>query len=100
MSDRKSESAIGARKQVMTVEQRAGSNNGTTENETVSAHSLGGEAWLTKLRRINLRSAADRHMVFNNLGQVIDLKMLFDCYRELDGKKAVGIDGVTKLEYG
>jgi len=26
--------------------------------------------------------------------------MLFDCYRELDGKKAVGIDGVTKLEYG
>lgn len=84
----------------MTVEQRAGSNNGTTEEETVSALSLGGEAWSTKLRRINLRSAADRHMVFNNLGHVIDLKMLFDCYRELDGKKAVGIDGVTKLEYG
>ena len=96
----KSEPAIGARKRVTTVEQRAGSNNGTTEEETVPARSLGGEAWSTKLRRINLRSAANGLMVFNNLGHIIDLKMMFDCYRELDGKKAVGIDGVTKLEYG
>jgi retron-type reverse transcriptase len=36
----------------------------------------------------------------NNLGHIIDLKMLEEQYKELDSKKAVGIDGITKAVYG
>ena len=38
--------------------------------------------------------------VFNNIGCVIDLDLLRESYHELDGKKAIGIDGVTKASYG
>jgi group II intron reverse transcriptase/maturase len=38
--------------------------------------------------------------VFNNIGYVVDLDLLRECYQELDGKKAIGIDGVTKETYG
>uniref|UniRef100_UPI000AB4044D reverse transcriptase domain-containing protein n=1 Tax=Orientia tsutsugamushi TaxID=784 RepID=UPI000AB4044D len=37
---------------------------------------------------------------FNNLGHIIDLKMLEEQYKELDSKKAIGIDGITKEDYG
>ena len=30
----------------------------------------------------------------------MDLELLRECYQELDGKKAIGIDGVTKEAYG
>jgi RNA-directed DNA polymerase len=54
----------------------------------------------TKLDRIEDRSRRDRKTVFNNLGHVIDKDMLRRCFHELDGSKAVGIDGVTKEQYG
>ena len=38
--------------------------------------------------------------MFNNLGHLLDLDLLRECYHGLDGTKAVGIDGVTKEKYG
>ena len=38
--------------------------------------------------------------MFNNLGHAIDSDLLRECYHQLDGNKAVGIDGVTKEAYG
>lgn len=54
----------------------------------------------TKLDRVELRSRRDRETVFNNLGYLIDLDLLRGCFDNLDGNKAVGIDGITKEEYG
>ncbi len=53
----------------------------------------------TKLDRIEGRSRRDPKTVFNNLGHVIDKDMLRSCFYDLDGSKAVGIDGVTKNQY-
>jgi group II intron reverse transcriptase/maturase len=47
-----------------------------------------------------VKSRADKECVFNNLGHVIDLELLRECHRSLDGSKAVGIDGVSKEAYG
>ena len=50
---------------------------------------------------INSKRAIHRKdTVFNNIGYVIDTDLLRECYQELDGKKAIGIDGVTKEAYG
>jgi len=38
--------------------------------------------------------------VFNNLAHIINLDSLKELYHQLDGSKAVGIDGVTKESYG
>jgi len=59
-----------------------------------------GQQKTTKLERIGKRSTYKKDTVFNNIGHAIDLDMLRECYRELDGKKAIGIDGVTKANYG
>jgi RNA-directed DNA polymerase len=53
----------------------------------------------TKLERIGKRARFKKDTVFNNIGHV-DLDLLSECYRELDGKKAIGIDGVNKATYG
>jgi len=66
----------------------------------VSIHSLDAKTWLTKLARITQLAEQDNTMVFNNLGHIIDVEMLRIIYLELDGKKAKGIDGVTKKKYG
>ena len=47
-----------------------------------------------------MRSAKNRGEVFNNIGHAIDVDLLRDVFRQLDGKKAVGIDRVTKEQYG
>lgn len=39
-------------------------------------------------------------MVFTSLGHLINKEMLENCHVQMDGTKAVGIDGVTKEEYG
>jgi len=39
-------------------------------------------------------------MEFKWLMPHINKESLISCYHELDGKKAVGIDGVTKEQYG
>ncbi len=58
------------------------------------------ETWLTKLERIGRLAASDTTIVFNNVGHVLSVEMLRDIYHELNGRKAIGIDGVTKEEYG
>ncbi len=59
-----------------------------------------GKQKTTKLECIGKRAIHRKDTVFNNIGYVIDLDMLRECYQELDGKKAIGIDGVTKEAYG
>lgn len=54
----------------------------------------------TNLECIGKRAFHKKDTVFNNIGYVVDLDLLRECYQELEGKKAVGIDGVTKEAYG
>lgn len=66
----------------------------------MSIHSKDGRTWLTKLKRIEELSSQDKRLAFNNIGHLIDMEMLRDCHRALDGKKAIGVDSVTKDVYG
>jgi len=66
----------------------------------MSVHSNDGTPWQTKLQRLGERSAQDKDCVFNNLGHILNVEMLRELYHQLDGTKAVGIDGVTKEDYG
>lgn len=66
----------------------------------MTIHSKDGISGLTKLDRISEISARNKFMVFNNLGHLINLNLLKEQYHQLDGSKAVGIDGVTKESYG
>lgn len=59
-----------------------------------------GKQKTTKLECIGKRAKHRKDTVFNNIGYVIDLDLLRECYQELEGKKAIGIDGVTKEAYG
>ena len=54
---------------------------------------------LTKLARISELSATNPDMVFTSVAHLINVELLEDCHKEMDVKKAVGIDGVTKDEY-
>ena len=54
----------------------------------------------TKLDRIEEMSAKDPKMVFTSLYHLINEDLLLKCHNELDGKKATGVDKVTKAEYG
>jgi Reverse transcriptase (RNA-dependent DNA polymerase) len=66
----------------------------------VIQHSTVNKTSATKLARVELKSRQNPTVVFSNLGHIIDLDLLRDCHRSLDGSKAVGIDGVTKDSYG
>lgn len=52
------------------------------------------------LDRINSVAIRDRKTIFNNLIHHINEDNLIQAFRGLDGSKAVGIDQVTKSEYG
>lgn len=54
----------------------------------------------TELARIAELSAQNPTMVFTSIAHLINVKLLRDCHETMDGDKAVGIDGVTKEEYG
>lgn len=54
----------------------------------------------TKLKRIAWLSAREPTKVFHQLMHHFSEASLKDCFHELDGRKAVGTDGVTKAEYG
>jgi RNA-directed DNA polymerase len=54
----------------------------------------------TKLERIAWLSARDHQKEFNNLMHLYNLESLAGCFKELDGRKAVGADGITKEAYG
>lgn len=53
----------------------------------------------TKLERISQLSSENPDMVFTSIGHLINKELLKQCHEEMDGDKAVGIDGVTKEEY-
>jgi RNA-directed DNA polymerase len=59
-----------------------------------------GQQKTTKLECIGKRAKLQKDTIFNNIGHALDLDLLRECYQELDGKKAMGIDGVTKEAYG
>ena len=54
----------------------------------------------TKLKRIAWLSTCDRHKRFDSLMHHFNVESLAACFHELDGNKAVGIDGITKAPYG
>jgi group II intron reverse transcriptase/maturase len=54
----------------------------------------------TKLKRIAWLSASDPDKRFDQLMHHFNKESLAACFNELDGSKAVGIDGVTKAHYG
>ena len=54
----------------------------------------------TKLARISQLSKENPGMVFTSRGHLINKEMLENCHVQMDGTKAIGIDGVTKEEYG
>lgn len=66
----------------------------------MAVHTEYGKQKTTKLECISRRAIHRKDTVFNNIGYVIDLDLLRECYQELDGKKAIGIDGVRKETYG
>ena len=53
----------------------------------------------TKLARISQRSSENPNMVFTSIGHLLNKELLKECHRNMDGKKAVGIDGTTKEKY-
>jgi group II intron reverse transcriptase/maturase len=63
----------------------------TTENQITTA---------TKLKRITWLSSKDKSKKFNNLMHLFNEESLTSCYHELNGKKALGIDEVSKADYG
>jgi len=54
----------------------------------------------TKLKRIAWLSATDKGKKFDCLMHHFNDDSLAECFQQLDGKKAVGTDGVTKACYG
>ncbi len=58
------------------------------------------ETTATKLARIAKLSASDSLKRFDSLMHLYNEESLAACFRALDGKKAVGVDGVRKVEYG
>lgn len=59
-----------------------------------------GEIMATKLARISQLSSENPDMVFTSVGHLINKELLKECHEKMDDGKAVGIDGVTKEEYG
>ena len=76
------------------------SNRQSGKGNRVNPLSEGMKILHTKLDRVEQRSRQDRGTVFNNLGYLINMEMLQECFDSLDGTKAVGIDGVSKENYG
>ena len=55
----------------------------------------------TDLTRIGEKASKDRSCVFNNLyHHIYDEENLRVCYETLEARKATGVDGVTKEQYG
>lgn len=52
---------------------------------------------VTKLKRIAWLSEQDSTKEFMCLMHLFNEESLLECYHTLDGKKAVGIDGVNKV---
>ena len=64
---------------------------GTTESQTNTDTELTKIAWL---------SAQNPNQEFHSLMHHINVEALRNCFNKLDGKKAVGTDGIDKVTYG
>ena len=53
----------------------------------------------TKITRINQISKERPKEIFTSIYHLINKELLKECFEELDGNKAVGIDKITKDEY-
>ncbi len=53
----------------------------------------------TKIIRINQIAKEKPNEVFTSIYHLINKELLLECFHELDGNKAKGIDNVTKEEY-
>ena len=53
----------------------------------------------TKPKRIAWLSASDPRKRFDSLMHHFNVESLAACFHELDGTKAVGIDGITKAQW-
>ena len=53
----------------------------------------------TKLERIPQLSSEQPELVYTSVGHLINKEMLKRCHEQMDGKKAAGIDGITKEDY-
>ena len=58
-----------------------------------------GRKMATKLDRIGKLSAQNPKIVFTSLYHLINEELLMKCHKEMDGRKATGVDKVTKAEY-
>ena len=63
---------------------------GTTEFQVNTA---------TKLKRIAFLSERDPHKQFTSLMHHFNEDSLKECFNMLDGRKAIGVDGISKAEY-
>ena len=72
----------------------------TVEEETLSP-CKGYSTVSTDLRRIGEKARSDHRLVFTSLyHHVTDVDNLRVCYEALPGDRAVGVDGVSKEQYG
>ena len=53
----------------------------------------------TKITRINQIAKEKPKAVFTSIYHLIDYELLNECFHELDGNKATGLDKVTKAKY-
>ena len=54
----------------------------------------------TALTEISYLSARNNAQEFHSLMHHINVESLRRCFEKLDGKKALGVDGISKVEYG
>ena len=55
---------------------------------------------LTRISQLSSENRNNPRFRFTSLAHLIDKRMLMECHAGMDGDKAVGIDGVTKENYG
>ena len=53
----------------------------------------------TKLQRIALKASKDKHCQFTSLFHLMNEELLLECFTQLKGKAASGIDDITKDMY-
>ena len=63
----------------------------STESQEITRTELSEIAWL---------SAQDPKREFHSLVHHFNVESLRSCFERLDGKKAIGVDRVSKVEYG
>ncbi|NQY38229.1 MAG: group II intron reverse transcriptase/maturase, partial [Alteromonadaceae bacterium] len=53
----------------------------------------------TKLQRIAMKASNDKQCKFTSLFHLMNKELLLECFAQLKGKAAAGIDNVTKESY-